>query len=252
MTKHYNSKIILSGNFLEIVEYKKTQFFNYSKKTTATIAAAPKASINKEKNKKDSLNRAIKTVRNYIATNYKKGCTKFLTLVVANPNLDIKQSKRRLEKFNAKLKNIIGNKPQYIGVVEEQKNGNIHFHIVYFNLKYTDQGKLSKIWGTEGVYIEPVTYGYKSFNCLTCYMLKQAKSKKENEKLYFNSLNNLQKPKEIKKDLDIDKILKVLEPATVVNTYAGKNEYVGEYNLRTFDISQLDKIDINLLQQIMQ
>lgn len=249
MTKHYNSKITLSGNILEIVEYKKTQFYGYSKKATSTVGTAPKvATTNKNKNKKDTLNRAKKKVRNYIAANYKNGCTKFITLVVADSNLDMKQAKKRLEKFNAKLKGIIGYKPKYVGVVEQQKNGNIHFHIVYFNLKYLEHNQLLKIWKHGSSYIQAVTYGYKSFNCLSVYMLKQAENKKENEKLYFNSLN-LEKSKEVKKDLDINKMIKVLEPATVVNTYAGENEYVGEYTLTTFDVSQLD---INLLQQIMQ
>lgn len=244
MTKRYNSKITLSGNLLEIVEYEKTQFFGYSKKATAIISVS-----DKKENREKSVKRAVKTVRNYIATNYKKGSTKFITLVVGNSSLDMKQAKKRLEKFNAKLKNIIGDKPKYVGVVEQQKNGNIHFHIVYFNLKYLEHDQLLQIWKHGSAYIEPVTYGYKSFNCLSSYMLKQAKNKKENEKLYFNSLNNLQKPKEIKNDLDIDKMLKILAPATIVNTYIGKNEYVGEYTLKTFDVS---KLDINLLQQIMQ
>lgn len=248
MTKHYNSKVTISGNLLEIVEYKETQFYGYSKKATAATSVLS----NTEVNRKKTIKRAVKTVRNYIATNYKKGSTKFITLVVADSNLDMKQAKKRLEKFNAKLKGIIGDKPKYVGVVEQQKNGNIHFHIVYFNLKYLEHDQLLQIWKHGSAYIEPVTYGYKSFNCLSVYMLKQAENKKENEKLYFNSLNNLKKPKEVKKDLDINKMLKVLEPATIVNTYAGKNEYVGEYTLTTFDVSKLNKRDINLLQQIMQ
>ena len=38
--------------------------------------------------------------------------------------------------LNSKLKNELKEAPKYIGTIEYQENGRIHFHVIYFNLPY--------------------------------------------------------------------------------------------------------------------
>lgn len=235
--KHYNKKVVLSGNILEVYEYQNTRYFDIQSKKSSCNSSS---SSDKSKNKKDSLNRSIKKIRNYIATNYTKRATQFVTLGFNSDITDIQIAKKKLERFNSKLKNKLKESPKYIGTIEYQENGRIHFHIIYFNLPYIPHDELLKIWNNGSLWIEPVTYGLKSFDCLTRYILKQSKLAIDYKNIYFRSKANLKEPKEIKNDLVVSKVINHLTGAECTSSYKGNNEYVGEYSIKSFDISKLN------------
>lgn len=247
--KHFNDKSLLSGNILEMYHYERTYYFDVNRKDTLKSESMITEEM-KAVNKTKALDRAIKEVRRYIASNYTKNTTKFITLGFKEEVTILSEAKKKLDYFHKKLNRILNISPKYIGTYEYQDNGKIHFHIIYFNLPYIEHEELSRIWNNGSAYIQSVEDGPASYNYLTKYILKSNTNREDNRNMYFRSLK-LNKPIEKNDDLVAQKINKILDSAEFkwFYNFKNENEYAGEYTVKSIDIR---KLDTNIRMQILR
>jgi hypothetical protein len=125
---------------------------------------------------------------------------------------------------------------KYLTVIEFQKRGAIHYHVVFFNLPYMPKSKLSEIWGQGFVKINNIDNVDNVGAYVSKYMTKDTDDDRLiGEKSYFCS-RGLIKPEEI---IDKEKIERVLSSLPSEKTYVAEfeNEYCGkilycQYNIK--------------------
>lgn len=200
MAHAYNKKIVVCGNVVEIYDYSEKILKGYNNK------------IEKEKReqteevKKENYSRSIKrtkrTIRELVNCNFHNSYSSFLTLTFKENITDYDVAFNYWKRFKQKVEYAYKIKLSYLGVVEFQKRGAIHFHICLFNVPYLEHSKLYDMWNsvcTGGVYIERVgTDTCDNVGAyVTKYITKDSEDFFDNEykgkKRYFAS-RNLKKP----------------------------------------------------------
>ena len=124
----YKKKIVVSGKIVELWEYDNYQYrgltqFKKNRKVKKEV-------IEKEKEKKRSKKsnqRSKKNIRNWVNSNPQLNY--FLTLTFAENEQDVEFANYEFKKFVKKIKYYIPSF-QYVGVLEFQKRGAIHYHLV--------------------------------------------------------------------------------------------------------------------------
>ena len=103
----------------------------------------------------------------------------FLTFTFKDDIKDIVEANYILNKFLKRLNyEIIGEKKgflKYVGVQEYQdktRDGVIHYHFVFFNLKFIWADKLAEIWGKGFIKIRKIGQSQSIANYITKYMSK--------------------------------------------------------------------------------
>jgi len=80
---------------------------------------------------------------------------------------------------------------QYLGVIEFQKRGAIHYHVMIFNLPYIKHKvyeTIRELWGKGRIELKKVDTIKRLINYLSKYMIKDFTNKKlANKKRYFTS-----------------------------------------------------------------
>ena len=201
MANSYGLKVIQSGKIVEIYEYKNPVFYGYSdsKKSCGLKGRQVVANLDdKEKNREQVLSRARRNLRRIVNSNIQEN-SKFLTLTFKDNLQDLEQANKYFMLFIKRLSYYLSFKVQYSCVVEFQKRGAIHYHVILYNcskkLKVKD---IECIWGHGFIKINRIT-NVDNVGAYICkYMTKCEDEKKlRGKKIYFNS-RGLKKPREIK------------------------------------------------------
>lgn len=144
----YNKKIVQTPTYLEVWEYEEPIQIGYKKPP----------SPNKKNNDSDEfekLKRLTKTRQNakhelirLIDTNYNEETTKFLTITTKENIQDRHDFNLIFDKFMKRLNyNIFHTKKKilkYVAVLEKQKRGAYHAHILLFNLPFIEYERLKR------------------------------------------------------------------------------------------------------------
>ncbi|MGE7192054.1 rolling circle replication-associated protein, partial [Lysinibacillus fusiformis] len=192
----------------------------------------------KMKNRSDVLYRARKQVFNQANANANawNEQPKFFTLTYAENMQDIKQSNYNFKKFIQRLNYTLKIKLKYTAVIEFQKRGAIHYHLLVYNLPYTPVDVLSDIWGHGFVKINKIDHVDNVGAYITKYMIKDNIDERLlGEKSYFSS-RGLKKPEEY--------ILTEKEKETLLKSH---DEYITySKNYENEYLGNIHKIQINL------
>lgn len=242
----YNKKMVLCGNVIEVYEYMEPILEGYTNKIEKV--EREKTEDVKRENFNRSIKRTARKIRELVNCNFDNNNSSFLTLTFKENIRDYDVAFSYWKRFKQKVERRYDIKLSYLGVVEFQKRGAIHFHICLFNVPYLKHSELYDMWlsvtGGGGVYIEKVA----TETCdnvgayVTKYITKDSDDFFDNEykgkKRYFQS-RNLKKPIELKFDTsvpgakeDFDKCFDKL-----------KNNIVYEYESSPFEIKK--KVDCN-------
>ena len=161
----FNTK---TGEIIDLVDFEKLflngeitkqqYFFTKEKHIYHSLNYLEK----KIRNKLISLRRSKEKIVNLVNANVSssKEHTKFLTLTFEENITDVKTANILFKKFMMRLnhyfkKNMgMEENIKYISVLENQKRGAIHYHLVMFNAPYLPFEIYMKIWGLGGVYVE--------------------------------------------------------------------------------------------------
>lgn len=243
--KSYKSKVIVSGDIIEIYDYDVPILEGFNIKDYHDCGRSFEASEeDKLSNREKVLNRARRDVRRLINCNI-EDCSKFVTLTFAENIVDLKVANYEFKKFRQKLERYLKHKLKYISIVEFQKRGAIHYHVVMFNVPYIKNSILKEIWGNGFVRINKIDNVDNVGAYVTKYMTKDCNDDRLiGEKMYFTS-RGLSKPIEIKEKERVDNLAVALPSSALVY----QNEYQSEYNktyYKQYNMKVLKKEDGNI------
>lgn len=270
MLKLYNKKIIKSGNVYEFYEYEIPKIRGRSKDEKEITAAVSSRMTNKEKleeikrqmtnkltsdelgdfltenseilgdlykRRDDNINLTKRKLRRLVNSN--EQLDKFITLTfrdnVTNVRVANSEFKKFVKRMNYYLKENGKEKMEYVCVVEFQKRGAVHYHLLT-NLKYIKNDVLSDIWGNGFVKINRIDRVDNVGAYIVKYMHKDTHDiRLRNEKAFFTS-RRLNRPEEIINKKEITQILEEIEQYEVYSStfqteYTGQIRYV-QYNIK--------------------
>jgi len=226
----YRRKLIVYGNNYLLYVYRELQA-TFSSKGNSKIKQ-----INKEHQERDKTSfwRAKRNFVRLIACNADNSlCRPVFWTFTFDPSrykniTDLKIANLYFIKFRQKLTRKLGFRALYIAVPEFQKNGNVHYHVIFFNLPFIASDKtvfekypnlinkkqvdfyMKDIW--QYGFVEPILLdGIRNVSLyLAKYMSKNFDSSTGNkmfgQKLYFCS-RGLKRPEEYYNEIAIDNIL---------------------------------------------
>jgi len=223
--KSYKSKVVISGDIVEIYEYSNPILEGYDIKEFHNVGRDNTASeddklINREK----VYSRAKRDVRRVINANIGE-FSKFVTLTFAENITDIRIASYEFKKFKQRLEDYVSHKLQYLAVVEFQKRGAIHYHVLMFNLPYIKSNELKRIWGNGFIKINKISE-VDNVGAYVCkYMTKTDDDRLLGEKMWFRS-RGLEEPTEIKEKERVDNLAIALPSSAL----CFENVFTSEFN----------------------
>lgn len=219
-----NRKIVISG---DRVEYSMFQnFYEYGKREKKIDQQAGKSlktdfedlyktdeQINAERERYKLSNR-IRSQTNLVRLvnankQFDRGRHSFLTLTYKENEQNITKAQRDFAKFIQRLNYSLltvkktgknANRIRYVSVIEFQKRGAIHFHVILFDVSYIHWAKLTKLWGHGSIDINARDKSGKAMTVtkvakyMAKYMAKGFTDERLNGKKKYCSSTNLEKP----------------------------------------------------------
>lgn len=203
----FSTKLIVSGQIVEFYKYdlpvrKNNELSAFSEKwkeefgdSFSCKTAEEKAMSSFYRSKKNARRIIFSNAWKWFKENGKPHPPFFLTLTFEDNIQDLKLANRIfskfLQRFNYKLTNIKKAYLQYIGVVEFQQRGAIHYHVIIFNLPYirkTVYKTIRELWGKGRIDLKMVKRTKTLVSYLSKYMIKESESGKlSGKKRYFTS-----------------------------------------------------------------
>lgn len=251
-------RVILSGNELEVYVYEKPIFFNFSSDRADNIAHDI---TNPEENRERSRHRAHKNIQRLIDANFgmwinefgRPYISKFLTLTYAENIQDLDKTNEDFTLFMKRLNYQIFKSKRsiikYLVVIEFQKRGAVHYHLVLFNLPYMDReiyfSVFEKAWGHGFVNVKTVPdRGVGRY--ITKYMTKSDDVRLRDNKSYFAS-RKIFRPLIIRDESFIRILLRKLPTEAQQYANAYSSEHTGMTEYRSFSLFKYP----DLLAQIL-
>jgi len=180
----YQKKVIVSGNYIEVIVYEKPIF----KGLLSSVKANGLTSIVNLSEKKRQINNLRETqtkLRRLINSN--PHLDKFITLTFKKNMTDVQESNLLFKKFRQRVEYHLGRKLSFINVIEFQKRGAVHYHCLN-NLPYIRKDELSKIWGQGFIQINRIN-NVSNIGAYVCKYLTKEAMKISGKKKYFHSLD---------------------------------------------------------------
>lgn len=221
----YGTKIIMSGKVLELYEYKNPIKRGYSGGKGGRKKSSDIAKEEKEENREKVLNRARRDLRRIVNSNVVE-YSKFLTLTFEENIQDIAWANREFSKFIMRVNYHLGFKVAYSGVIEFQKRGAVHYHVIFYNTpRKLNLNDLRAVWGHGHIKLN-IIRDVDNVGAYVCkYMTKCEDEKKlRGKKMYFNS-RGLKKPQEIKEPVLVKAIASSLDGQAPKYSNTFSNEY---------------------------
>ncbi|HEY0221025.1 MAG TPA: hypothetical protein VGC58_02265 [Candidatus Paceibacterota bacterium] len=167
----------------------------------------------------------------------------FLTFTFKEDVTNVSDANYILNKFLKRLNyEIIGQKGgflKYSGVIEHQdknRNGVIHYHIVFFNLKFIWADKLAEIWGEGYIKIKKIGKVKDIAKYLTKYMSKNFEDSRLDGKKRILSSRGLFKPIVYLDETWADRVYRVIPKKCLTNQKEYWSKYDGQVKKQEFII----------------
>ncbi|MEQ9763577.1 rolling circle replication-associated protein [Streptococcus jiangjianxini] len=226
----YNKRIVETSSYIEVWSYEKPIAYGFEKKKRA-YKNNGSDDVTKYKRLLKSRYSAKHELMRLIDTNFIDNTTKFLTITTKDNIQDRSQFNSMFDKFMKRLNYYVfktkQKKLKYVAVIEKQKRGSLHAHILLFNLPYIPHEILLKTWGNGSVWINKVAVDSKENRgrYITKYMEKglgQELLENKGKKSYYSS-KNLVRPKELR-IFDKENIEDLVDDKLIVY----QNEYISK------------------------
>lgn len=253
--KIYQVKYIVSGDVIERFTYEKNQGVGFESKNKK---GKNRNGVCSENNRAITMGRARRTVMRTINAN--PCLDKFLTLTFEENVKDLNYSnaefKKWVKRVNYKVFNTKKSLMKYVAVIEFQKRGAVHYHVLC-NLPYVDADELANMWGHGFIKINKIKGDKERFGSSECdnvgayvckYMTKDNDDDRLKERRSFLMSRNLDKPKEIYVGINEEDLLAQvynLEPnwycmahnINYTSTYS--NDYIGTVIYNQFNLKRM-------------
>lgn len=222
--RKFNKRLILSGKILEIYDYEKPIAKGFETKRAGRANSPFTSSEVKNENRGKVARRARSYVRRMVNANPQ--LNKFLTLTFAENLTDLELARYEFDKFLKRLKTRF-NGFQFVLVVEFQKRGAIHFHLLC-NLPFVNVQELAKIWRHGFIRLNRIDNVDNVGAYITKYMTKDSIDERLIGKKCYSMSKGLNKPKEYTDEKDISEVLKNLETVKRIYTSEFESDYYGK------------------------
>lgn len=203
-------KVIKSGNVVELYEYER---LNIKGLQIDYDSRAKKGEGEQERslqNYKQTSKKRGEIVRRLINTNFNCDNSKFVTLTFAENDkfdiTDVKSCNNEYTKFIKRLKRRYDGL-KYVSVIEFQKRGAIHYHMVC-NLPFIKKKELAELWGMGFVKINKIEHVDNVGAYASKYMSKELADERLQGLRGYNASNNLERSIEFKTWVDGERVVK--------------------------------------------
>lgn len=242
------------GNIEEIFVYEKPIFYNHS-----PFRALSGTRTKKNQRRNDNLYVARLRINHLVIanTNFAFCSPRFVTFTFTKNVTSLKEANLEWGKFMRKFRSEFGSR-KYLGVVEFQKRGAVHYHVLFFDLKYRVGIKdtIAFMWGNGFVKFKSAKK-IGGIEHLGLYIAKYLQKeiidlRLIGEKAFFTS-QNLTQPIILRKNDTCERLyFKILKKGATVETYQSANfgiinkhtlKYESE-NTRGSNIDQVEDSEI--------
>ncbi|MCK4919359.1 MAG: hypothetical protein KAS01_03145 [Candidatus Pacebacteria bacterium] len=251
MRKITNTKLIISGNIIELFEYEKGFIYGPIENKSQGSTMSTNKNTNSMENRQRSMENAqrnLKRIINANAGHWKDNNENiympiFLTLTFKENITAVKEANYQFTKFKQRIDYEITKEKKsylkYVGIIEFQKRGAVHYHVLFFNMPFIEMiyDKIEKIWGEGFIIVKPI----KNIRSVASYVCKYMTKNKADQRLcgqksYFSS-KGLKKPIEILDKNRIKNLMKLI-PDSVEFEDQFKSEYCGNIKYRRYNIAE--------------
>jgi len=240
MAYSYNSKVVVSGEHVEVYTYKKSVWREFEKNTQESVKdephKEPKQLSLEEQTKLQqqkqaySVNRTRTEIRRLINSNPQ--LTKFMTLTFAKNITDLKEANYI---FNQFIKRMTYKYPhfEYLAIPEFQKRGAVHYHLLC-KMPFVHFNEIREIWGQGNIDIKKLN-NVDNIGAYVCkYLSKDMFDERTFGKKKFFRSQTLKEPIEILgwfAQKFVEKFLSLLTPK-FEKTF--ESEWVGEVEYKAY------------------
>jgi len=198
-----HKRVILYGSRFEKIEYERPYFFNLP-----ALSRGSRSRRCATKRRADNLARLRSLVRRIVEGNHNQWgeVCKFITYTFAENVRDVSQALVLWREYQKRLRRVFNN-PKYLAVIEFQKRGSVHFHVLYFNMPYTPKlkTKIQKNWGHGFTQVRAIRSTKALGSYITKYMTKNIDDRLLGRKAFFTS-RGLIRPLQIRREERIDEL----------------------------------------------
>lgn len=246
--------MVQSGSIVEIYKYEKGYIRDFTKFDSEGSLGRKQdfKSENYDIHREQVLKRAKRDLRRLINSNIGQYgndvTTKFLTLTFSDNLTDLTKANYEFTKFIQRLNYLVFNTKKamlkYSVVIEFQRRGAVHYHIIIYNMPYVKQKIIQDTWKNGHIWINKIenvtNVGAYVAEYLGDAEKQQGKNKEdsrlEGRKSYFSSRGLLQ-PIEITDEKTVEAIALALPNEKIIYSAEFNNEYLGDvkytqYNLK--------------------
>lgn len=246
--------MVQSGSIIEIYQYEKGYIRDYVKFDSEGSLGRKSdfKSENYDIHREQVLKRAKRDLRRLINSNIGQYgndvTTKFLTLTFSDNLTDLTKANYEFTKFIKRLNYLVFDTKKsmlkYTVVIEFQRRGAVHYHIIIYNMPYVRQKVIQETWKNGHIWINKIenvtNVGAYVAEYLGDAEKQQGKNKEdsrlEGRKSYFSSRGLLQ-PIEITHEKTVETIALALPSEKIIYSAEFNNEYLGDvkytqYNLK--------------------
>lgn len=249
LLRKYYYRALKGKNLVEILDYQEpiwTGFRSFGGRKMYDL------DVTDSKNRRRALYRIRNDLRRLTNTNFDSG-SKFVTLTFKENMMDLSKANNEFKKFIKRLKYEVGNF-KYIAVIEFQKRGAIHYHMIS-NLKYIPNKDLREIWNNGYVKINRIKQVDNVGAYIIKYMCKIEDVRLHKRKAYLRS-RNLEYPKvligtDLEEFIEKNKDKLTKENQTYFNIFETKYHglvYHREYNFKQTDAGKVAR-EKNLIKK---
>lgn len=253
MIERVNKKIIYSGDVVEVYEYEKGYLKGYTlTENELNNRASSKSNSDDTDSRERSLSRAKKNLRRLINANVgqygKEFTAKFLTLTFGENITDIDRANYEFTKFIKRLNyHCFGTKKanlKYTCVIEFQKRGAIHYHVIIYNMPYVKANDIANVWGNGFIKINKID-DVDNVGAYVSEYLGQADKgqghdseddRLRGQKSYFSS-RGLFKPVEITDKKIVEQVASALPSENLTYTADFENEHLGKISYKQYNLN---------------
>jgi hypothetical protein len=258
MTKKYmfsKSKITISGSIFELYDYEKAIWHGQLPQSKCKSANAIRSKNGQRS--EASFRRAKGKLMRLINANIdespdKKLRPRFLTFTFGENIVDIKKANQYFTKFIRKFNNDLRytkNNLKYVAVIEFQKRGAVHYHVLFFNLPFIKKiyDRINELWG-HGFVIQRKINRVKNLGAyLGKYITKQADDNRlYDEKCYFAS-KGLKKPRTIHNQSIVDFVSEFIPEKIKPYEKTIPSDHCGNIKYRRYDLTDHQELKKTLL-----
>jgi hypothetical protein len=242
---------VISGERHEVTLYKREHMYGYrlqskQRSSTSKIVGNDRRYAG---NQRRSANYAKKQIFRLIDANSGKWFStsgiqhtlKFLTLTYADNVTSLKQASKDialfLRKVNVYLKKIGENRLKYVLVYENQIRGALHFHVILFNLPFTEKSLLESMWRHGFLHISAPKNKRDMNKVVAGYVSSSFSGNVKGKKRFYTS-KGLKRSRIIRDEGEVLELLKTIPADTEIFESVSSYPFCGEVIRKEFRIEE--------------